>query len=255
MLFIGSQDNPDLYTNAEAVEVPIGGIKAGETFEEVPLVDMITRILYPYMGPQFTAFYIDGQATLLEVGDKIEAAEVDFNWAIAHPSNVEVDSINCNDITDSVAVLTGEANSGSVPVDLDEIEKLEATSHEWVIDATGIRGVVINRSFKVDWQWKLYYGESPLELLEDTDVQSLRVGQLAGNPSGTYNMEAGDYKWICYASSLGELTTFVDADTNFEVSMEDVQVVELVNDFGIVENYNCHRTYNTMGSDIKIRAS
>ena len=45
------KDSEAKYTNAEPIVTPIGGVKVGETFDNVPVADMLTKILYPYTKP------------------------------------------------------------------------------------------------------------------------------------------------------------------------------------------------------------
>lgn len=42
------------YSNDEPIVTPIGQIKVGQTFEDVPIKDMLSMILYPYVAPVIT---------------------------------------------------------------------------------------------------------------------------------------------------------------------------------------------------------
>lgn len=42
------------YSNDEPIVTPIGQIKVGQTFEDVPIKEMLTMILYPYVAPVIT---------------------------------------------------------------------------------------------------------------------------------------------------------------------------------------------------------
>ena len=54
---IGNKANASdlLYSNATPVVSAHGGVAAGETFDEVPVTDMLTKILYPWVAPVVTA--------------------------------------------------------------------------------------------------------------------------------------------------------------------------------------------------------
>ena len=107
----------------------------------------------------------------------------------------------------------------------------------------------------VQKQWKIYYGESALTDLTETDVEALRVGTLAANVSGNYSFNAGEYKWICYPTSFGLKTTFKDASTNFDVAMQPALTKSITNSQGVATNYYCHRTVNKLGGSITITIS
>ena len=57
--YVKAEDAADksdlLYSNATPVVAAHGGIAAGETFDEVPVTDMLTKILYPWVAPVVTA--------------------------------------------------------------------------------------------------------------------------------------------------------------------------------------------------------
>jgi hypothetical protein len=91
--------------------------------------------------------------------------------------------------------------------------------------------------------------------LVETDIESLRVGNLSSTFVGTYSFVAGGYKYISYPSSFGTATSFKDVDTNFNVAMEAPYIISVTNTFGQTTNYNVHRTTNILGGAITIQVS
>ena len=244
----------ETYTNLTPTAVSIGGIPAGSTFDNMTMQEMWDALLYPYQTPIFSSF-TSSMSTPLEVGSTIPAGSVTVLWNTTNSSNIAANSIKIDDITAGNTLASGLANTGTTAISISEITNVMATSHQWKITATNTKGVFLSRTLNVYWQWKIYYGESALTDLTETDVEALRVGTLAANVSGNYSVNAGEYKWICYPTSFGLKTTFKDASTNFDVAMQSALTKSITNSQGVSTNYYCHRTVNKLGGSITISIS
>ena len=244
----------ETYTNLTPTAVSIGGIPAGSTFDNMTMQEMWDALLYPYQTPVFSSF-TSSMSTPIEVGGTIPAGSVTFLWNTTNSSNIAANSIKIDDITAGNTLASGLANTGTTAISISEITNVMATSHQWKITATNTKGVFLSRTLNVYWQWKIYYGESALTDLTETDVEALRVGTLAANVSGNYSFNAGEYKWICYPTSFGLKTTFKDASTNFDVAMQPALTKSITNSQGVSTNYYCHRTVNKLGGSITISIS
>ena len=244
----------ETYTNLTPTAVSIGGIPAGSTFDNMTMQEMWDALLYPYQTPIFSSF-TSSMSTPIEVGSTIPAGSVTFLWNTTNSSNIAANSIKIDDITAGNTLASGLANTGTTAISISEITNVMATSHQWKITATNTKGAFLSRTLNVYWQWKIYYGESALTDLTETDVEALRVGTLAANVSGNYSFNAGEYKWICYPTSFGLKTTFKDASTNFDVAMQPALTKSITNSQGVSTNYYCHRTVNKLGGSITIAIS
>ena len=244
----------ETYTNLTPTAVSIGGIPAGSTFDNMTMQEMWDALLYPYQTPVFSSF-TSSMSTPIEVGSTIPAGSVTFLWNTTNSSNIAANSIKIDDITAGNTLASGLANTGTTAISISEITNVMATSHQWKITATNTKGAFLSRTLNVYWQWKIYYGESALTDLTETDVEALRVGTLAANVSGNYSFNAGEYKWICYPTSFGLKTTFKDASTNFDVAMQPALTKSITNSQGVSTNYYCHRTVNKLGGSITIAIS
>ena len=244
----------ETYTNFTPTAVSIGGIPAGSTFDNMTMQEMWDALLYPYQTPVFSSF-TSSMSTPIEVGGTIPAGSVTFLWNTTNSSNIAANSIKIDDITAGNTLAAGLANTGTTAISISEITNVMATSHQWKITATNTKGAFLSRTLNVYWQWKIYYGESALTDLTETDVEALRVGTLAANVSGNYSFNAGEYKWICYPTSFGLKTTFKDASTNFDVAMQPALTKSITNSQGVATNYYCHRTVNKLGGSITIAIS
>lgn len=244
----------ETYTNFTPTAVSIGGIPAGSTFDNMTMQEMWDALLYPYQTPVFSSF-TSSMSTPIEVGGTIPAGSVTFLWNTTNSSNIAANSIKIDDITAGNTLASGLANTGTTAISISAITNVMATSHQWKITATNTKGAFLSRTLNVYWQWKIYYGESALTDLTETDVEALRVGTLAANVSGNYSFNAGEYKWICYPTSFGLKTTFKDASTNFDVAMQPALTKSITNSQGVSTNYYCHRTVNKLGGSITIAIS
>jgi hypothetical protein len=237
------------YTNPTPTPVTIGGIPAGTTFNNDTMTEMWDSLLYPYQFPSFSSFGINGQVSPLEVGDSI-AANPTFNWATTNAGNIQTNAVAIYDQTASVAIATGLANSGSHASTYGAITKTTATNNIFRISSVDTKGNTFQRTYTVNWYWRVYHGVSSDAALDATGIAAL-TSNLASNPAGTYAMAAGGYKYFAFPSTM-TVNTFTDAQTNFNVAMEAPYQVSITNAFGQTTTYNVYRSTNVLGSSINI---
>jgi len=244
------------YTNFTPVPQNLGGVEAGSTFDNISVQNLFDILLYPYQQPGFSSFSISGQTTPLEVGDTISAGNKTFIWSTTNSTNIEVNSIQIEDATDSIILGTGLANDGSEIINIpSSITKNIKDSHTWTITGTNTKSSTFLRNYNVNWYWRIYYGESALTSLTETDIETLRVNTLVADSPATYSFLGGNYKYICYPTSYTLLTNFTDTLTLLNVAMEPPTTVSVTNTFGQTTNYYVHRTTNKLGASIDIQSS
>jgi hypothetical protein len=239
------------YTNATPVPVTIGGIASGTTFVAQTMSQMFDALLYPYQSPAFLTFLMTGVA-ILEVGDSISGNKT-FTWTDSHPTNINPNSIDIDDITNAVNLETGLADTGSVVYNFAApIQKLTATFNRFRIQATNTNSVLFNKLLDILWEWKVYYGESTTTPLIATDIQGLRVGGLQAGFAGTYVFLAGGYKYLCWPTALGLASSFKDQATGLNVDMQAPYTVNVTNAFSVTTAYYVYRTTYILGGAINI---
>ncbi len=187
------------YTNPDEVPLPLGGIDAGETFEKVPIttgtgiLDMLTKLLYPYISPSFTSFYIDGQSTNLGYYGVIPA-DIVFKWTIQYPQNVQPGTIAIEDITDGIVLLSNLSNTGEKSHYYKEINQPLGTSRIFRISALNTRGEVFSRTFTVTWGVNI---DQPaftfFHINGQPSVNILSHQSTAANPTFTWNTINNQY--------------------------------------------------------------
>lgn len=244
------------YTNFTPVPSGLGGIPAGETFNNKPITDVITELLYPYQVPSFSSFSISGQATTLEVG-ATTSNNPTFTWAISNSSNVNTSSLCITDTTANEQLAVNVSIISPLYVSHSGVTKSAVGSEVYTISATNNKSVIFNKTFTINWRFALYYGESVNSSPTESLVEGLRIKTLASTYAATYNFYSliNGYKWICYPSSFGQATIFKDTATNLGVPFEPPLVLLITNSFGVSTNYNCHRSTNALGGAISIMVS
>lgn len=244
----------DSYTNTTPTTASLGGIPIGSTFASQTMPQMFDALLYPYQNPTFTSFSISGQTTPLEVGASILANRT-FVWGTSNSGNINPNSIEIRDVTGAVDLATGLANDGSEAITMSAITRNSAGSQQFRIRGTNTHSAIFEVFYSVAWQWRRYYGEDALTVLDQTGIKNLRINGLASGFAGTYAFAAGGYKYLSYPAVLGTATTFKDTGTNLDVPFEPAYLVSVTNALGVNTNYNVHRTTNIIGSAINIAVS
>lgn len=242
------------YDRETPMTITVGGATPGTTFQGT-IQDALDKILYPFGVPKFSAFSIRDMSSVIEVGSTIPGGTRVFNWTTVNPLNIKVRSIEIADTTTGTQLAGALQDTGSASIQIgDPIQSNVTGQHTWIISAVDTQNGPLSRSFTVSWRWKIYYGSNDLESVIGTDVTEL-ANNLNATPAGTYVMPAGGYKWLCYPSSFPTLTTFKDVATGMNVAINDPIIVPVTNQFGLTQNYKCHRTYNKLGSSIAITGS
>lgn len=254
---VGSGDSGDItYTNSNPVPTKLGGISSGTTFDEVSIKDMFDMLLYPYQVPAFSSFNISGLSpTTVEVGTSFPEETRNFSWSFSNASNVRPNTTTIIDLSNGNTQLATNVNSSPQALLVPELVKNTATSHSFRVQATNTMGNNLNRTYTVNWQWALYYGESTNPVIDGSDAGSLRVKTLSSNKNGTYNFNAGGYKYFAWPTSFGSSATFKDTATNLDVAMESPFTVSITNSNGVSNNYFVFRTTNILGGRITVRVS
>lgn len=243
----------DPYIRDNGIPSTVGGASAGTTFNGT-VSDALDKILYPYVKPTFTTFYLNGQNATLEVGDKIVAGTKTFTWTSTTSSNIKTNSISILSGTDVLA--SSIANDGNEQLSLiSDIIKNTATTHTFYLNAQDTQNNPVTKQYVVNWRWKIYFGSSDKETLISNDVNNFQNTQLITSRAGTYLTNSNGYKWVCYPTTFGLATKFEDTNTGFSIAMEQPTILSVTNSFGVSSDYYCYRTTNIMANTLSIKIS
>ena len=237
------------YSNSATTPTTIGGIPSGSSFSNKSITEMFDALLYPYQNPGFTSFSF-AQASPIEVGTTLSGFKT-FNWETSNFLNITPNSITIRDFTNSVDLATGLANDYSQSLDIGTVQYNAASSHTWRISGVNTNAISFTRDFSIGWRWRIFYGESVDDIITAPPVSALRVNALADDAPGTYAFLGGGYKYICYPTSFGILTSFKDQSTGLDVPFQQ-RIISITNVNGVATNYYIHRSTNILGAAINI---
>jgi hypothetical protein len=248
------------YTNTTPVPTTIGGIVANSTFLNVPITEMFDRLLYPYQAPAFTAFTMTGssgpQPTILEVGATLVGETKTFNWSTSNETNISANSISILDFTNNTIIASSLADTGPATGTVAAVTKTSAISHVYRITGSNTQNTGFSRDFTVNWRWRMYWGTGSFASATASDITgSLISSSLVTNSTGTFNFDAGGYKYIAYPTVFGQKFTFKDVNTGFDVDMQDPTTVSITNTNSVTTNYFVHRSTNILGGTLTIAVS
>lgn len=239
------------YTNSTPMPVDVGGLLAGTTFNQMGLNELWTRLLYPYQFPEFTAFNIN-ISTSYEVGNTIAANNYQTTWTIDNLEMLKPNSISIAYANTNTTLANNLANVVPYSLAIPNITFTIPTEVIFRISALNTTEIAFTRDFTVNFMQRVYIGESNLDTLTEVDVKDLRLSELSSNINGEYQMLAGGYKWFCYPVAMGTRSNFYDVNTNFPIAMNNPQTISITNDFGVIADYYCYRTFNMLGGAIEI---
>jgi hypothetical protein len=248
----GGGGGSELYTNPNPTPNDFGGIPAGTTFLNVPQNMMWSMSLYGSKLPVFNSFVITGLKSVYEVGEKIVAGNYNAIWTMSDPEMLQEKSIEIDYTNDSLVLASGLDNTGSQVISLPEITFSYIESAIFKIKAISTSLQNVNKLLIINYMYKIYYGESPLDVLTTQALKTLRASKLDENVDGMYLTEPGNYKYICYPKILGLRDDFIDESTDLEIVMAEPQLLKITNDFGLEIDYYCYRTFNKLGSSLNI---
>lgn len=238
------------YTSTRPIVEDIGGITKGMTFKNVSNQEMWDLLLHGSSSPSFSYFVISGLTTR-EIGDTIQGNYL-VQWLIQNTTLLEPDSISIYYDNMVELLASNLPNTSSHNIEIPAIRFNNPGTATFSIQAFNTSLTIFRRTFDVKFMHRVYVGESDIEEIDETHVKNLRLKPLKENINGEYDMLAGEYKWFCYPFSWGERTRFKDADTGFDVEMNDPDFVQVTNEFGVTTLYSCYRTFYKLGGAISV---
>jgi len=273
-IYIGVDDFS--YTNATEMPDAVGGWPSGSTFNATSLQEMFDGLLYPYQEPSFSSFTVNTD-TIQEVGSSIPANRT-YTFAASNESNINPGSV---DITYSSGTSSGTIATGLNIDDSPYIATHNAIANSTIgnlifkVEATNSQGGLFSRMYVVSYRWRVYWGNSASEFLDESGVKGLSSSSLKTSENGTYDFGAAEnqYKYLCWPDDFGSpaaVTGFKDAATGSNIVMatsaddaffSETQngwsygVVSVTNSNGVEADYRVYRSKNKLGSALDITVS
>ena len=244
-----------VYSNSTPVPEQVGGIEPGETFDNVSLLTMFDRLLYPYQYPAFSAFAIDAQATAVEVGTVVGGAKT-FTWTTTNPGNVQGSVVSIKDETGTY-LLTDTADDGSEDYTITDVSYNTPDTFTWTIEGTNTKGQLFKKDFSVNWRYRSFWG-SGADNLDDTGIIGLQKSELRTSRARVYDTpssSSAEFKYVAYPQEQGQATSIVDNDTGFPVSMHpdwNPKTMDITSN-GVTASYYVYKTQNPTSAALNIK--
>ena len=228
-----------LYTNSTPVVQAHGGIAAGETFEDVPITEMLNKILYPWVAPVVSAtITAPSNGGVKEKGDTQNVTNIRVNVTkkSSNITKIEVlDGVTPVGTKEGAEVQNGGTFDFACDIDVD-------TNKGFQVKVTDAATKVTNANTgSFTFVYPYYYGTVAKdasiteELIEGLTKQVVTKG----NKSYTYNL-VDNKALFAYPASYGNLTSIKDPN-NFEVldtfTKSQVQITGLD---GTPQTYNVY---------------
>lgn len=239
------------YSNTVPVSTAFQGISAGETFNKVPIKNMLDKIIYKYNIPIISNF-ITSIPTFAEINGNY-TNPISFSWTIQNIENVLIDNNNNKHITildvnnGNTVIVTTDTFNGTTFMYISNTNIL--STRLFRLQFYDIKGTLISKDITVNGVKPIYFGANIKTTLIDTDIYALEK-RLHTTWKTDYNYIAGGYKYFIIPVSTGTPTLFKDANTGFQIAMENPVSITLSHGA-----YNIYRTTNILNSAITITIS
>lgn len=244
------------YTNEKLVLNGVGGIQAGESFDDVPLTDMWNKLLYPDQSPDIVNIIASTEPGLQDKNIPLESLTFDIEVAKTTNDLVSLalfdgeNEIETKDLTNPDVVT--DDNIYNFNVESITTENPLSEDKTFSIKLTDSNGLVTSKELVYDFISPIYTGVSDSEVLEESEI--LLSTKLVVEPDIEQNVTCEDkYDFICYPEAFGDLVNIIEDNgfktlnsyTKSEVTVngENYFVYANKNKY-TVENYNILYKFN-----------
>jgi hypothetical protein len=226
-----------------------GNIPKGLNLKGMTFKDFIDIQYYSILPIHFTNFQIAGVQSKQEVGTTIPA-NLSFIYSVSDSEKVD-QIIELKDITNDIVLATNIISS-PINTNSNELTNISPGTQIYRIEGRDKENRIFSKDINIDFLWKIYYGESNNEVLDNTEINSLRQQILSNTFEGNFNFSGGGYKFFCYPAEWGEVSTFRDNETSIAIAMDDPKTIEVTNQQGISKQYVVYRTFNKFVTELNI---
>lgn len=205
------------YTNNEKLLNDVGGIKAAEHangFNNVPITDLITELLYPYTAPVISAFSLNPVAGVKEKG---VAFTVTSASATVSKKSKPISAVDLYRGSTRIATSTAAIAANTVVNFTGLSEALAGNSDEMFyvkVSEEGGTANVVSREAKYTFVNPYYVGviESGSVISESLITGLTKKVEAKGTKNYTYTTTASQCAVIAYPASYGNLSKITDAN-------------------------------------------
>lgn len=200
-------------TNSQATTIKLGGISIGESLEGLTAVEVLEKILYPYVAFSISCKSSPAASTIKEKGPS--AAVESISYTITNGS------VPVNEVT----LYRGNSSSGTK---LDSVSGTNLTSASFTLTAENITSKTVYTVKATDgtstkeatvapftFVDPFFYGVLASDELPSTELSSITgvSKDISVSETKTYSFSAdGEYPFIAYPATYGELSSVKDSN-------------------------------------------
>jgi hypothetical protein len=156
----------ETWTNPEPVYITLGGVEQGDVLTGLTAIDILERILYPYLAVSVSSFSMNYSQTVFEIGQTTPTASLFPSWSLQNISNATATGTNITYVysggsSGSVLSAANPASSGSVFVLPPGINSTTVgATLIYTISVAQEEGSAATRTQTISWRSKIYVGKN-----------------------------------------------------------------------------------------------
>lgn len=221
------------YSNSVAIVQPIGGIEAGETFDNVSVNEMLTKLLYPYVAPVINSFTSSPNGGTFEKGTTQNITQ--FTLSVTTKSD-EITQVDISDVGRQTGLyLDGRTEVLPIP-------KTVTENKYFTLSIKDARNKTYTKnSGTFNFVYPYYHGAmGATETISEAIVTSL-TKRVEAKGNKTYSFTTDNQKMVfAYPASYGNLKKIVDPNGFDNTATFTKNVMNITGLDGTAQSYNVY---------------
>lgn len=257
----------ETWTNPEPVYITLGGVAAGDVLTDLSAIEILERILYPYLVVTVGSFSMNYASLLYEIGQTTATTALFPSWSVTNISNATPNATSITYVssgggTGTLASGVNPASSGSIFITPPAFssDTVGATT-TFTITVPQNEGSAATATQTLSWRSKLYVGKNASsDYTTITNFSQLANGTnrfvtSSSSPaaSGLAITEGPGYLYIFIHSSLSNITSISIGATDQTPAFELVSANHsFTNSFGNTTTYKVYKSTNQLNGSFTL---
>ena len=234
-------DDNTVYNNTTPTVTSLGGIAQGTTFDNVPINELLTNLLYPYIAPTISLSTNPG-AQVREFGNPITEITLTAKTTKKSKPITEVKFYKGSDVIETVAAPT--AGGGTETFKFTEAINANTSFKASVNDGqTNVNSNTVSFTFV----YPMYVGDVTAASPDQDAIKAMEklVTTKPSSKAKTHTLTSARF-CIAYPASYGNLKSVLDAN-NFEILDDFVKETKSITGLdGTPQDYNVYTFKNVV---------
>lgn len=222
------------YSNSTPTVSALGGVDVGTTFDNMPITDVLTKILYPYIAPTLNSITLAEAAGTFEYGTKRTISKVTPNFS---KGSKAITSITIGTTSGGSDLYSSSTVTSGTAITLANPKIYDGTTGGTIYCTISDGQQSSSKSAAINYA---YYDYSKLTTSTSPDTSGA-TKQTSGGADNTYSYTAGQYLWLYSRSSGKKIQTYV-AGSWADVTTTPSSAITLTLASGATATYYAYRT-------------